>query len=58
MIISIGFEGPNRVGKGTQISFLAQYLSFHEVPFLIIRGDGSRPMSGLAGDPFSSVVAL
>ena len=53
MIISIGFEGQNRVGKGTQISLLTQYLSLHEIPFLVIRGDGSRPISGLAGDPFS-----
>ena len=53
MIISIGFEGPNRVGKGTQISLLAKYLFLHEIPFVVIRGDGSRPMSGLPGDPSS-----
>ncbi len=53
MILTIGFEGPNRVGKGTQISLLGRYLSLHEIPFLVIRGDGSRPMSGLSGDPCS-----
>lgn len=53
MIITIGFEGPNRVGKGTQISLLAHYLTNREIPFLVIRGDGSRPASGLRGDPFS-----
>lgn len=53
MIITIGFEGPNRVGKGTQISLLSHYLFSHQIPFLVIRGDGSRPASGLPGDPFS-----
>lgn len=53
MIVTIGFEGPNRVGKGTQINLLAHYLTNQEIPFLVIRGDGSRSASGLPGDPFS-----
>jgi thymidylate kinase len=53
VIITIGFEGPNRVGKGTQISLLSHYLFYRKIPFLVIRGDGSRPATGSVGDPFS-----
>ena len=39
-IISIGFDGPNRVGKGTQGALMRRYLAEHNIPALIIRGDG------------------
>jgi thymidylate kinase len=45
-ILSIGFEGPNRVGKGTQCALLQDWLSERDVPSLIVRGDGSRTGSG------------
>ena len=53
MIITIGFEGPNRVGKGTQIDQLSRLLSSLSIPYLVIRGDGSRPAKGSQGDPTS-----
>jgi thymidylate kinase len=50
----IGFEGPNRVGKGTQIARLYRYLEDRNIPCLIVRGSGSRPASGAhTGDPLS-----
>jgi thymidylate kinase len=53
-IISIGFEGPNRVGKGTQIELLSSQLDKMEIPYLVVRGDGSRTNEGnQAGDPVS-----
>lgn len=54
MVITVGFEGPNRVGKGTQIRLLKDYLGAQNIPVLSVRGDGSRPASGQAGDPISS----
>ena len=45
-IISIGFEGPNRAGKGTQCALLRDWLAARRVPSLIVRGDGSRMGSG------------
>ncbi len=45
-ILSIGFEGPNRVGKGTQCVLLQRWLRERDVPSLIIRGDGSRTGTG------------
>jgi hypothetical protein len=45
-IISVGFEGPNRVGKGTQSALLRDWLAEHAIPSLIVRGDGSRAGSG------------
>lgn len=51
----IGFEGPNRVGKGTQIERLSHYLDERNMPFIVLRGSGSRPASGAhIGDPLSS----
>ncbi len=53
-VISIGFEGPNRSGKGTQIELLSNKLEESGIPFLVIRGDGSRPNQGEhKGDPIS-----
>jgi hypothetical protein len=45
-IISIGFEGPNRAGKGTQCALLRNWLTERGIPSLIVRGDGSRTGSG------------
>ncbi len=53
-VISIGFDGPNRAGKGTQIELLSNRLEQIGVPFLVVRGDGSRPNQGEhIGDPIS-----
>lgn len=45
-IISVGFEGPNRCGKGVQIDLLSKYLSEQSIAHIIVRGDGSRPALG------------
>jgi thymidylate kinase len=45
-IISIGFEGPNRAGKGTQCALMRDWLAERGIPSLIVRGDGSRTGSG------------
>ena len=45
-IISIGFDGPNRAGKGTQCALLRDWLAERAIPSLIVRGDGSRTGSG------------
>ncbi len=51
----IGFEGPNRVGKGTQIERLRQHLEGRGLPCIVLRGNGSRPATGEhIGDPQSS----
>jgi len=53
-VISVGFEGPNRAGKGTQIELLTNKLNELGIPNLTIRGDGSRPNEGgHLGDPIS-----
>lgn len=53
-IISIGFEGPNRAGKGTQIELFSNQLEKMNIPYLVVRGDGSRPNQGEhKGDPIS-----
>jgi thymidylate kinase len=54
-IISIGFDGPNRVGKGTQCALMQRCLAKHGIPALIIRGDGSRTGTGDSpGNPESA----
>lgn len=45
-VVSIGFDGPNRVGKGTQIGLVQEALAERGIPALVIRGDGSRPGAG------------
>jgi len=53
-VVTVGFEGPNRVGKSTQCEMLQGYLESKGIPAVIVRGDGSR--SGLGkelGDPES-----
>jgi thymidylate kinase len=53
-VISIGFEGPNRSGKGTQIELFSNQLEEIGIPYLVVRGDGSRPNQGEhKGDPIS-----
>lgn len=47
-IITIGFEGPHRVGKGTQCEKVRDWLLQLGIPVLIVRGAGSR--SGLGKD--------
>ncbi len=53
-IFSLGFEGSHRSGKGTQIELLSKNLEYRDIPFLIVRGDGSRQNEGVhPGDPVS-----
>ncbi len=53
-IISIGFDGPNRSGKGTQIALLSEWFDAKKIPYIVVRGDGSRPNEGKSfGDPQS-----
>ena len=53
-IITVGFDGPNRVGKGTQCELLQAWLTQRDIPSLIVRGDGSRTGLGTSrGDPVS-----
>ncbi|MDD3046518.1 MAG: deoxynucleoside kinase [Candidatus Pacebacteria bacterium] len=41
-IVSIAFDGSNRSGKGLQIEMLSSYLEKKNIPYLVVRGDGSR----------------
>ena len=53
-IITIGLDGPNRVGKGTQAKRLQQWFQSQQIPALIVRGAGTRPGLGQEkGDPES-----
>lgn len=45
-IISIAFEGMHRTGKGVQIELLKNRLEKLGIPFVDIRGDGSRKGDG------------
>lgn len=45
-IATIGFEGPNRVGKSTQSELLKTHLEEQGIPVVIVRGDGSRSGQG------------
>ena len=54
-IITIGLDGPNRVGKGTQAKLIQQWFQSQQIPALIIRGAGTRPGLGQEkGDPESA----
>ncbi len=54
-ILTVGLDGPNRVGKGTYAEMLRAWLVERGVPVLIIRGDGSRNGDGSQpGDPIST----
>jgi thymidylate kinase len=53
-IYTIGYEGANRTGKGTQIDLMSELLTNNSLPHIVIRGDGSRQGIGMSpGDPFS-----
>lgn len=45
-IITIGFDGLHRSGKGTQIKLLSDYLLNQEIPHRVVRGDGTRAGNG------------
>lgn len=45
-ILTVGFEGIHRSGKGTQISLLEQRFKDSNVGVVQLRGDGSRSASG------------
>jgi thymidylate kinase len=46
-VLTIGFDGLNKSGKGTQIDLFKQYLDSKSVPCEIVRGDGTRAGKGL-----------
>ncbi|MDD4737819.1 MAG: hypothetical protein PHF54_01000 [Candidatus Pacebacteria bacterium] len=52
-IISIAFEGPNRSGKGLQIEILSSCFEKEGIPYMIVRGDGSREKNELIESNFS-----
>lgn len=53
-IFSIGFEGSHRAGKGTQIELFKEKLEKLQIPFVVVRGAGTRPNEGKhEGDPVS-----
>ncbi len=53
-VFSIGFEGSHRSGKGTNIELLKNKLEKLKIPFIIVRGSGTRPNEGEhIGDPIS-----
>ena len=39
---TIGFDGPSRSGKGTQIELLRHKLTSLSIPFFVVRGDGTK----------------
>jgi len=54
-IITIGFDGPHRAGKGRNGLFLQSWLEARYVQTLQIRGDGAREGLGQSpGDPLSA----
>lgn len=50
--VVVGFDGLHRSGKGTQIDLLSLRLSHQNIPFAVIRGDGTR--RGLGLEPYDS----
>lgn len=53
-ISTIGYEGANRTGKGTQIALMSELLCANMIPHVVLRGDGSRNGDGtVPGDPYS-----
>lgn len=42
-ILTVAFEGPHRTGKGEQIGQLSEALSEAGIPYLVVKGDGTRP---------------
>jgi len=53
-IFTIGFDGLNHSGKGTQIKLLTKYLSKQKTPFKVVRGDGTRAGTGTQPYDFPS----
>jgi thymidylate kinase len=53
-VITIGFDGLHRSGKGTQIKMLSDYFDMNNMSSLVVRGDGSRAGMGLASYDFHS----
>lgn len=53
-VVTIGLDGPNRVGKGTQCQMLNDWFDSHNLSSLIVRGAGSRTgLGNQPGDPIS-----
>jgi len=46
-VVSIAFDGPNRSGKGLQIELLSARLNEEQIPYMVVRGDGSRECNKL-----------
>jgi thymidylate kinase len=53
-VITIGFDGLHRSGKGTQIRMLSDYFAVNDMASLVVRGDGSRAGMELAPYDFPS----
>ncbi len=53
-VITIGFDGLHRSGKGTQIRMLSDYFAVNNMASLVVRGDGSRAGMGLVPYDFLS----
>lgn len=53
-VITIGFDGLHRSGKGTQIRMLSDYFAMNDMASLVVRGDGSRAGMGLSSYDFPS----
>lgn len=51
---TIGFDGLNSSGKGTQIKLLKKYLDRNKISNLILRGDGLKAGKGLRSYDFPS----
>ncbi len=52
MVVTIGIDGLNRSGKGTQLNLLRHYFEDRGIHAVIVRGDGSREGKGFSeGDP-------
>jgi thymidylate kinase len=46
-VVSVAFDGPNRSGKGLQIELLSNRLNEEQIPYMVVRGDGSRECNKL-----------
>ena len=44
-IFCAGFEGPNKVGKSYQMLMVGNLLSRNHIPYLKVKGEGTRPLS-------------
>lgn len=41
-VVSVGFDGLHRSGKGTQIKLLEEYFASNNIQNIVVRGDGTR----------------